>query len=161
MDILVYLFKKYPFPRELSKARVVKLLYLIDWRSSILYNTQITKTKWLFNHYGPYVTSIIDLIKDDGRFELYWVVNYYGEPKELIKLKDYNYEIEGKLDERTKKIIDFVIEKTSPLSWTDFINLVYDTYPVRSSIKYSHLDLPKLAREYREVIEARDSDTSV
>ncbi|MEN9656209.1 MAG: hypothetical protein RL311_1160, partial [Bacteroidota bacterium] len=89
-DILVYFFKKYPNPNELSKARVVKMLYLSDWKSCIEYGQQITSIQWYFNHYGPYFEDIITNIRFDkqSRFEIKWEENTFGQPKEIIRLKD-------------------------------------------------------------------------
>ena len=55
--------------------------------------------------------------------------------------------IEGGLDPQELEVIDEVVRETDPLYFNDFINLVYDTYPVRESSKYSILDLPKLAQK--------------
>jgi hypothetical protein len=153
-DIIVYIFANYPNPLELSKARVVKMIYLADWKSAIEYGEQITTINWYYNHFGPYVQDIVDEIKQDGRFETTWISNMFGEPKELIKLKE-NADISVVLDERIKRTLNFVIEKTHLLYWSDFISLVYSTYPIVKLPKYSSLDLIELAKEYKEVIRAK------
>lgn len=146
-EILVYLFWKYPHPNELSKARVVKMIYLADWRSSILNGKQITNIRWVYNHYGPYVDDIITYIRQDNRFEIKATTNYWGEFKEVITLKQQKVAVNLSIED--KGILDFVIEQTSKLYWNDFIGLIYSTYPIKNSVKYKELDLPRLADEYK------------
>jgi len=145
-DIIKYLYLNYPHKNELSKARVVKMIYLADWKSSILYQKQITEIQWYFNHYGPYVSDIIDTIRNDADFTITSQVNIYGEIKELIKLNEiYSSPV---ISSDAQSVLDFVIKKTSSLSWEDFIQLVYSTYPIVTQPKYSNLNLEKLAVEY-------------
>jgi hypothetical protein len=152
-DVILFLFKNYPNPLELSKARLVKMIYLADWKSAITNSKQLTDVKWYYNHYGPYVNEIIDSIKSDNKFELEWISNSDGEPKELIKLRDKNANYT--LSKESQEILKFVIDKTYPLYWSDFINLVYSTYPVKKSAKYSNLDLIEFSNEYKHYIQQR------
>lgn len=154
-EILVYLFWKYPNPNELSKARVVKMIYLADWRSAITKGKQITSINWIYNHYGPYVNDIADYVKKDDRFEIKSTTNYWGEFKEVITLKPKEFTID--LDKDTISILDFVIEGTSKLYWNDFIKLVYSTYPIKISVKYTKLNLVELAKKYKEGSFSRQS----
>jgi hypothetical protein len=150
-EILVYIFKNYPNPSELSKARAVKIVYLADWKSALDNGKQITDIQWIFNHYGPYVNEIVEQLKIDDRFETTWTYNFYGQPKELITLRD-KAELRYKLDDNTKEILDYIIKITYPLYFSDFINLVYSTYPIRTQPRYTILDLVSLSKEYKEKI---------
>ena len=145
-DIIKYLFVNYPYKNELSKARVVKMVYLADWKYAITYGKQITCIHWYFNHYGPYVSDVINEIRNDKDFTLTMVTNALGEPKELITVTDDF--VNPVLSDDVKDVLDFVIRKTSPLFWEDFIALVYSTYPVVTQPKYSYLNLEELAKEY-------------
>ncbi|WP_165734395.1 Panacea domain-containing protein [Polaribacter sp. 20A6] len=150
IEVLKYLFKKYPNPSELSKARVVKMIYLADWKSAITQDKQLTNIKWIYNHYGPYVDDIINLLKQDDDFEIKSDLNYYNKPREIIILKG---KVNVKLNKSTTEILDFVIDKTSRLNWDDFIKLVYSTYPIIQEKKLNQLDLLKLAKEYKNVLQ--------
>ena len=148
IDIIKYLYLNYPYKNELSKARVVKMVYLADWKSALLHQQQLTGIQWYFNHYGPYVSDVIDAIKNNPDFTISIQTNIYGESKELIRINDkYSAPI---LSDEVKSILDFVIEKTAPLSWEEFIQLVYSTYPIVTQAKYSDLDLVNLAMLYKE-----------
>lgn len=149
-DIIKYLFVNYPYKNELSKARVVKMVYLADWKYAITYGRQITDIQWYFNHYGPYVSDVINEIREDEDFTLTMVSNVLGEPKELIMVKE-NF-VNPEISPNVKDVLDFVIKKTAPLFWEDFIDLVYSTYPVVTQPRYSYLDLVELAKEYTKKI---------
>lgn len=145
-DIIKYFYAHYPFRNELSKARVVKMVYLADWKSAIIQQKQLTQIDWFFNHYGPYVSEIIEEISNDEDFEIKTVSNYFGGDKDLVVL---NAKFKNPIvSPATKDILDFVIQKTSNLYWSDFINLIYSTYPIVNSPRYTHLNLVALAKEY-------------
>lgn len=150
IDILKYLFSKYPHASELSKARVVKMIYLADWKSAIQHNCQLTDIKWIYNHYGPYVDDVIGLLRSDSAFEIISGVNFYNQPKDLIKIVK---PVNPNLSEQSKSILDFVIKHTSNLNWEEFINLVYSTYPIIKERKLSELNLVTLASEYKNVLQ--------
>lgn len=150
IDIIKYLFNKYPHPSELSKARLVKLVYLADWKSSIQNGKQLSNIKWFYNHYGPYVDDVIDVLKNDPNFEIESKLNFYNQPKYLIKIIK---NIEPKLQEESRLILDFVIDNTKHLYWNEFISLVYSTYPIIKEEKFNYLDLVKLAKEYKLTLE--------
>ena len=145
-DVIKYLYINYPKKGELSKARLVKMIYLSDWKSCLLYNKQITSIKWFFHNFGPYVSEVIESIRTDNEFDIQKVSNMYGETKELVFLKE-GYSLPS-ISEKTKGILDFVIEKTFRLNWTSFISLVYSTYPVVKQNRYTYFNLEELAKEY-------------
>ena len=148
-SILVYIYSKYPNPLELSKARLVKIIYLADWKNVLVNNSQISETKWYFNHYGPFVKEIIDDIRSSEFFEIYSTKNSHGLDKELIRLKS-NISIKSvQLTDKEISTIDFVINITSKLYWDDFIRLVYSTYPIMKMPKLSYLNLIELASDYK------------
>ena len=124
------------------------MVYLADWKSAMLYQKQLTNINWYFNHYGPYVSDVIEAIRSDNDFTIDTQKNMYGELKELIRISEKH--TQPTLSDNVKHVLDFVIEKTSPLSWDDFIKLVYSTYPIVTQPKYSTLDLVALAKLYTE-----------
>lgn len=148
-DALVYLCKNYPRKSDLSKTKVTKLVYLADWLSAIRRGQQLTPIVWQFNHYGPYVEDVIDVARTDHAFEIVKEMNYFGSPKELVVVRaDADH---PSVSEDDRKILDHVIQSTAQKKWSDFIRLVYSTYPIVSQPRYSELDLVKLAHEYRAV----------
>lgn len=147
--IIAYICQQYPYKDELSDARLTKMVYLTDWFSSLVNNKQATDIKWLFNHYGPYVPDIYQVAKDNGNFVVKTKATVYGNNKKII---DYIGSDRIDLDPLTKSVMDTVIDKTKSMYFNDFIDYVYSTYPVKNNDRYSILDLPKLADEYRASI---------
>ena len=136
LEILIrYILLNYPNIGELSKPRLVKLIYLIDWKYTIENGKQFTNINWYFNHYGPYVNDIIDLMRIQT---------------EVFQVKSYNNQYEGVTDKfllidkspvnltsDVKNIIDQFIDYTYKLTWSNFISLVYSSYPIKTSLKYT------------------------
>lgn len=151
-DVMLYFCRNYPHKSELSKARLTKMVYLADWRSSILRDRQLTDIRWEFHNYGPYVDDIkkIAIADDDFTLEHGW--NLHGSRKTTIYL---NEDSTAQLDSLTSKdieILDHVIEKTRRLSFDGFVQLVYSTYPIMTQPRYQYLNLPALARKYIDSI---------
>lgn len=147
VNLIVYIFRKYPKVEELSKPRLVKLIYLIDWKHTIDNGSQATTINWFFNHYGPYVDTVIDLIKENPLiFSVESRINAYGGVSDKIKLISQN---EFPINETIQKSADFIIENTSDKNWSDFINLVYSTFPIRNNSKYTSLNLIEEAEKFK------------
>lgn len=144
-SVVKYICKNYPHKHELSKARLTKMVYLVDWRRALNTGHQLSEIRWKFNHYGPYVPDVIDQTRGDPSFSVQETVTQYGNTKELIV---YNGNEDIRLSSEDKADLDFVIEKTKSLTWDGFIKLVYSTYPVVVSDKQDDLDLPALAMRY-------------
>lgn len=144
-NIVAYICSKYPHKSELSKARLTKLVYLSDWRSSLQRRVPITSIQWKFNHYGPYVDDVMDVVREDNDFSVKREMTMFGSPKETI----YYNGPEPAIDAVEREMVDFVIERTKSLTWDGFIKLVYSTYPVLVSEKQSYLDLAAIAARYK------------
>jgi len=148
-SLLKYILEKYPKEKkqDLSKARINKLVYLADWKSALERSKQITPIKWYYNYYGPYVKDIEEVLDTDNRFKLKDTVTFYGNKKTLISLaKDQNFK---ELTKDEQKIINFIIDATKDLKWNEFINLIYSTYPVKTSEKHSYMNLIEFAKNYK------------
>jgi uncharacterized protein YwgA len=149
-DVVAYIINSYPYKAELSNARITKMIYLADWHHAIKYRSQVTHIKWYFDNYGPYVSDVItDVTKNPDLFNVEKIKNLYGTPKNLISLKDESYI--PSLKQSQMKSLDFIIEITKSLNWTEFVSLVYSTYPITSSEKYYHLDLVEKATAYSKL----------
>jgi len=49
-----------------------------------------------------------------------------------------------------KNIPDLFIDYTYKLTWSNFISLVYSSYPIKTSLKYTNLDLVKMSVEFQK-----------
>jgi hypothetical protein len=146
-EVIAYFLKFYPNKKELSNARLTKLIYLTDWHQAINYHTQITTIKWYFDNYGPFVQDIYKkTLEFNDLFDIKTLTNIYGTDKKIFILKNQSYQ--PTLTDDESKSINHIINVTQNLNWNDFIRLVYSTYPIVSSERYNYLDLVKKAKEY-------------
>lgn len=147
-DVVAYLCKNYPHKHELSKSRLTKLVYLVDWRCAITYGKQLTDIQWKFNNYGPYVPDVVDAIRQDSSFTITNTLNEHGHVKEIINVnEDVRY---SSLKDADKEVIDFVIDHTKTKYWDEFTRLIYSTYPILTQPRYARLNLVKLAEQYKK-----------
>ena len=151
-NIIKYLLKEYPHKSELSASRLTKMIYLMDWKSSIDFGRQITDAQWHFDHYGPYVDDFVKLAKEDKDISVVNTSNYFGGKKQLFKFSE-KIDEDFSLTKEQKDVADFVINATKQKNYEDFIQLVYSTYPVMSNDRYSDLDLVSSAAKYKEILE--------
>jgi len=149
--VIKYLLKEYPHKAELSASRLTKMIYLMDWKNAIESGSQITNAQWHFDHYGPYVDDFIKIAKEDADIVVENTSNYYGGKKQLFKLSD-TFSGALEITPEQKKVADFVIDATKQKNYENFIQLVYSTYPVISSERYSDLDLVSMANKYKELV---------
>lgn len=127
---------------DLTKTRITKLIYLIDWESIKEYDKQLTSIRWYFDHYGPYVSDVLDTADKDESIKIEKSISNFGTIKYIIKATNNRKELKyDDLTEQDVLIIDRVINKTKRLSWNQFINYVYNTEPIKFSVKYNYLDL--------------------
>ncbi|AGR76483.1 conserved hypothetical protein (DUF4065 domain) [Aliarcobacter butzleri 7h1h] len=148
-NIMAYLCKYYPYKKELSKARLTKLVYLSDWFSAVINQKQITNIKWIFNHFGPYVDDVTNTAINSNYFRILNTTTKYGDEKSIICFDGIEDDID--ISEKDKQILDFVISKTKNMYFDEFITYVYSTYPVTSKKRYSELNLEELAKEYNQL----------
>lgn len=146
--IVAYFCLEYPHKSELTKARLTKMVYLSDWFSSLLDGEQLTNIEWVFNHYGPYVDDVVNSTRSALGFKIESTSNAYGAEKSIISYSGAENDID--LSKREKDILNAVIDKTKSMYFNDFIDYVYSTFPIKSNERYSILDLPELARQYKE-----------
>lgn len=147
-DIIFYICKKYPNKDDLSNARLNKIIYLSDWRNVLIRGYQISNINWVFNHYGPFVTDIINVVNQNTNiFNIKCIENDFGCPKQIISIIDSSFELSSNIE--CTDSIDFIIEKTQDMGFNKFIQYVYSTYPVLSSQHGENLNLVEKAKEYR------------
>lgn len=146
-NIIRYFVANYPHKSELSKTRLTKMVYLADWYSSLKYGKQLTNIDWFFDHYGPYVVDVFNAVQDDNILSIKNEYTRYGTPKQVVTLNKSDFNFANRLDSKTKDILDDVIRNTESFYWSEFINYIYSSYPIKSSKRYQELDLERLAIE--------------
>lgn len=146
-DILRYILIQYPYPIDLNKTRLTKLVYLIDWEMAQRQKEVISGINWYFDNYGPYVQDVMKEAVSDEHIKVNEGLSIYGGPKYTFQIKDLNLQDVKNLNRQEREIIDDVIKSTQDLSFNNFINYIYNTLPVLKTPQYEFLDLVKIASE--------------
>lgn len=138
--VMAYFCKNYPHKNEISNARLTKMVYLADLFSIEKRQIPITKIRWYFDNYGPYVDSIKIEAENNNIFQTIADKTIYGTPKLQIKLADNSLDLRNESRDYDN-ILNRVIQETKHLNWNDFISYVYNTDPVKNARRYSYLNL--------------------
>lgn len=149
-EVIYWFCTHYPFKHELSRSRLMSMVYLADWRSALKRGTQMTAAEWAFGRFGPYSEAVYETIENDGLFRVVEERNVHGTAKGRVELTG---EIETPtIGNPEEAILRYVTELTSPQRWSEMLGLVYSTYPmlVAKDRRFEPLDLPTLVSEYRE-----------
>lgn len=150
INILIYLYRKYPNSNQLSFSRTMKLLYLIEWRFSITNFKKLTDISWTQTKYGPYYNNLIQIFEDSSNFELITKIDDNNNQHIVIKFIDLKNELNLNID--SKIVIDFVIERCQNLSWSELNNIVNSTYGIINSNQNEIIDIVTLAKKYKNVL---------
>ena len=70
INILDYLYLQYPNSNQLSISRVMKLLYLIEWRYAITKFEKLTDVEWMQTEYGPFYKALRGIFNESSNFEV-------------------------------------------------------------------------------------------
>jgi hypothetical protein len=113
IDVVGYVLQNYPKDKlnTLSKSRLSRLTYLIDWEGLIKYGRLISPINWVYSQYGPYTPEIEQAIKTDDRVVIEHTKNAFHKNKQLITLKQTD-DTFNQPSLQDKQIIDFAINKT-------------------------------------------------
>lgn len=147
INILDYLYLKYPNPNQLSISRVMKLLYLIEWRYAITKYEKLTDIEWINTEYGPFYKSLKDIFKDSSNFNIEDDVDDTGRNQTMIRFLNKKENIS--LKEGTKEVVNFVIDICKDYSWVELNNLVNSTYGIINTSQGEIINVVELAKKYK------------
>ena len=134
----------------ISKYRITKLVYLCDWCYACAYKHQMTDIQWFFDNFGPFVWDVVNVLNEDPHlFTSRILSDPLGHEITLffINPKDYNPDI----THNVQLCVDYVLNNALNLKQQKFTDLVYATYPIKTSHRYTNLNLVEKANEYREL----------
>src|SRR5437879_3433155 len=119
-DVIAYLLIHYPSGHQLSLTRLMRIVYLADWRSAIAYRHQLTNVQWSIKAYGPY-SAAVRMACDADPFQVLETVNERGRRKLVIRLADQT--LVPTLDEAERTVLARALDDSS-VSWEDLTRLV-------------------------------------
>lgn len=146
INILDYLYLHYPNSNQLSISRVMKLLYLIEWRFAITKYEKLTDIDWLMTEYGPFYKSLRSIFNESSNFEV--LIKIDNNNKEQLVINFLNKKENFNLRNDTKEVIDFVISHCQNFSWTELNTLVNSTYGVLNTPQGQIINLVILSKQY-------------
>ncbi len=116
--------------KSVHKELVLKAAYLIDWKHTLIFGTQLTNAVWHKNG------SILPLGFNDS-----WL----DTPYEDI---EFNSE--------QQKVIKFVLGKEKRMKYTEFTHLMFSTYPAIYTERFCDIDMISSAVKYKELYPKHD-----
>ncbi|GEM_PF-1829163 len=146
INILDYLYVNYPNSNQLSISRVMKLLYLIEWRFAITKFDKLTDIEWLQTEYGPFYKSLRSIFNESSNFEV--IIKIDNNNKEQLVINFLNKKDNFNLGKDTSDVIDFVIAHCKNFSWTELNTLVNSTYGVLNTPQGQLINIVGLAKQY-------------
>lgn len=149
INILDYLYFQYPNSNQLSFSRVMKLLYLIEWRYAITKFKKLTDIEWMQTEYGPYYKTLRSIFNDSSNFDV--SIKIDNKNREQLVIVFLNKKESLSLNKEGKEVVDFVIKHCKDYSWTELNNLVNSTYGVINTPQWQIIDLVNLAKKYKSV----------
>lgn len=148
INILDYLYLQYPNSNQLSISRVMKLLYLIEWRYAITKFEKLTDIEWMQTEYGPFYKTLRSIYNESSNYEV--TIKLDDKNREQTVIIFLNKKENLSLKDEAKKVVDFVINHCKDYSWTELNNLVNSTYGVLNTPQGQIIDVVNLARKYRD-----------
>lgn len=148
INILDYLYLNYPNSNQLSMSRVMKLLYLIEWRYAITKFKKLTDIEWLQTEYGPFNKSLRTIFNESSNFDV--SIKIDDNNKEQIIIVFLNKKENLEAHEETKEVVDFVIQHCKDYSWSELNNLVNSTFGVINTPQGQIINIIQLAKKYKK-----------
>lgn len=147
INILDYLYKQYPNPNQLSISRVMKLLYLMEWRYAITKFDKLTDIEWFQTEYGPFYKSLRLIFDESSNFKVLVKKDDYNKEQIIIEFLNNKENLTTKAE--TKEVVDFVIQHCKDYSWFELNNLVNSTYGILNTPQGQIINVVELAKKYK------------
>lgn len=149
INILDYLYLQYPNSNQLSISRVMKLLYLIEWRYAITKFEKLTDIEWFQTEFGPFYKSLSLIFDESSNFNVLIKKDDYNKEQKIIEFLNKKENLSAQ--QETKEVVDFVIEHCKEMSWTELNSLVNSTYGVLNTPQGQIINVLELAKKYKNM----------
>lgn len=147
-DVVGYVCRNKPEDHRLTRTRLMRVVYLSDWRAALELGRQITNLTWTFDTFGPYSPELNHIVKTDPAFVIDETTTRFGEPKDVVEVAEDADFLEPSPED--KRLLDSVLSATKNRDFAELAKLVYSTFPILTGHRGSRFDLVSLALEYRE-----------
>lgn len=133
-EIILYLMEK--LNGEITKTRLVKLMYLIDFFAKQELGRKISSIIYNYYYYGPYSDEIvkdIEELKSEGVIVETLGETNKGNTYHLYTLHSISRTYSNFVDMDERKIADKVILQFGTIDFNKLIEYVYNTGPIRDN----------------------------
>jgi hypothetical protein len=120
--------------------------YLADWRSAIARGQQLTGVTWEFNEMGPSSREVLEAIFSGSRFGIVPGRRSEGGQQQVVAVDPQA--VPRSLTSEDKEILTYVVERVAHHDDSGLVRLVYSTFPILCTPRFSKLSLPELAARY-------------
>jgi hypothetical protein len=145
--VLRYFVAHYPYADDLDRIRLTRLVFFTDWWAAQTYGQPITAIRWYFAPYGPETPTILHVATHDRTLRVRATVSAFGYPRTLVELRRPAIPSSQYLTQAHQAILDRVIAETQDLTWSGFVALLWQQYPMATQHRDTVLDLADLARQ--------------
>ena len=146
-QVLRYFVTTYPYPEDLSRPTLQRLVYLADWEAARTLGAPMTRVRWVLNRYGPTSATV-------------WSAMHHDQMLAIVSPSHSIYTVpvvrwQGPSDYRPRlapshrTILDAVIQHTQDLTHSGLVALVYHTDSVATSLQSTLLPLRRLAHNLK------------
>lgn len=176
-NLIGYICKHDPRKNDLTEWRLNWLVYLSDWKHVLLTGCQITDISWENYSRGPYSERVLEEVERYPNLFTLREIEWYDPMRTFFQRliaafgldqirNDKQRDLVGKttvtivqlanplfepyLTLHEQQAVDHVLRVAGRLPDDEFERLVLSTYPAITQPKYQPLDLPALAKKYRE-----------
>ncbi len=133
-EIMYYLVSR--FPHGITKTRLLKLFYLVDFFSKKNLDEKITKFVYNYYYYGPFSEYFIETLNSSKGYEITEITKAVNN-LELIYLyfKGGNPRISDDMpslkNKKKREIIEDVLDQYGSLGFKEMMSKVYETDPMK------------------------------
>jgi hypothetical protein len=124
---------------QVTRTKLVKLLYFVDLRAWELYGRTVTGVEWIWHNYGPFSSEILSACRRlqlSDELDIEVGRNYYGSPQyEIQSSSPAYYRIPSN---ELVALIDEVLNEFGALRASVIGDRSYDTGPMKRVIATGH-----------------------
>lgn len=147
-QVLRYIVTTYPYPEDLSRPTLQRLVYLADWEAARTLGAPMTRVRWILDRYGPTSATVWSAMHHDRMLAIASLPSHSIHTVPVVRWQgpsDYR----PRLAPPHRTILDAVIQHTQDLTYSGLVALVYRTDPVATSLQGTMLPLRRLAHDLK------------
>jgi hypothetical protein len=130
-----------------DNVRIYRLLYLVDWKSSLSHGDGLTGIEWINGEssslLGKMPTRSAKVIRALNGIDKR---HTYRQALEVFRA---SVDKVGSLSDDAMETVEFVAKHTAGRSWLELDRLVFSTWPLLAGPRDAGLDLGELATAYK------------